>query len=140
MKSLRKVLVDTGFLIAIIKKDDAHHESCMAVLKQIPESCRYYSVESCLAESIFLLSDLGGVPVLKKFIDSLPLEIKALQDADIARVFELLIKYQDQQMDFADAALVALAEHLSIGVILTTDRRDFSIYRPKHIRSFTIIP
>jgi predicted nucleic acid-binding protein len=32
-------------------------------------------------------------------------------------------------MDFADASLVVLAEHLGHGRILTCDRRDFSIYR-----------
>ena len=32
-------------------------------------------------------------------------------------------------MDLADASLVALAEHLGHGRILTCDRRDFSIYR-----------
>lgn len=31
-------------------------------------------------------------------------------------------------MDYADASLVVLAEHLERGRILTTDRRDFGIY------------
>ncbi|GAP97844.1 hypothetical protein [Leptolyngbya sp. NIES-2104] len=32
-------------------------------------------------------------------------------------------------MDFADASLVVLAEHLGHGRVLTVDRRDFSVYR-----------
>lgn len=37
--------------------------------------------------------------------------------------------YENLPMDYADASLVVLAEYLSDGRILTTDRRDFSIYR-----------
>jgi uncharacterized protein len=32
-------------------------------------------------------------------------------------------------MDLADASLVALADYLGHGRILTVDRRDFSVYR-----------
>jgi hypothetical protein len=39
-------------------------------------------------------------------------------------------------MDFADASLVVLAEHLNEGRILTSDRRDFSIYRWNNTKSF----
>jgi len=39
-------------------------------------------------------------------------------------------------MDYADASLVVLAEHLKHGQILTTDRRDFSIYRWQDTKIF----
>jgi hypothetical protein len=39
-------------------------------------------------------------------------------------------------MDYADASLVVLAEHLKHGRILTTDRRDFSIYRWQETKTF----
>ena len=32
-------------------------------------------------------------------------------------------------MDFADASLVVLAEDIGTNLVLTTDQRDFSIYR-----------
>jgi predicted nucleic acid-binding protein len=38
-------------------------------------------------------------------------------------------KYSDTPMDFADAALVLLAEAIGILDILTLDRRGFSTYR-----------
>ncbi|MFM7903933.1 MAG: DNA-binding protein, partial [Microcystis sp.] len=38
-------------------------------------------------------------------------------------------RYEDIPMDLADASLVVLAENLGHGRILTSDRRDFSIYR-----------
>jgi uncharacterized protein len=48
-------------------------------------------------------------------------------------------KYADPPMDFADASLVAIAERLSINRIFTVDRTDFSVYKLRGRRSFTII-
>jgi predicted nucleic acid-binding protein len=45
------------------------------------------------------------------------------------RIAELMAKYADLPMDFADASLVLLAEHLGHGRILSTDVRDFRTYR-----------
>ncbi len=42
-------------------------------------------------------------------------------------------------MDYADASLVVLAEELGTTKILTTDRRDFQIYRAGS-KPFEILP
>lgn len=52
-----------------------------------------------------------------------------LSSPHIRRIIELLRQYADLPINFADASLVALAEHLGEGRILTADQRDFSIYR-----------
>jgi predicted nucleic acid-binding protein len=44
-------------------------------------------------------------------------------------MIELLENYAGLPMDMADASLVILAEHLGYGRILTSDRRDFNVYR-----------
>lgn len=49
-------------------------------------------------------------------------------------------KYRDLPMDLADAAVVRLSEREGIRTVFTTDRRDFSLYRPARIGRFTIIP
>jgi|GEM_PF-6499494 len=43
-------------------------------------------------------------------------------------------------MDLAGAALVRVAEREKTGRILTIDRRDFELYRPRGIGQFTILP
>jgi len=43
-------------------------------------------------------------------------------------------------MDFADATVVMLAEDLKTQLILTTDRRDFGIYRIDGKTKFMIRP
>ncbi|MFN4862237.1 MAG: VapC toxin family PIN domain ribonuclease, partial [Pseudanabaena sp.] len=44
------------------------------------------------------------------------------------------------QLDFVDAVIVAIAERLRITRVLTLDRRDFSIMRPRHCDYFEILP
>jgi predicted nucleic acid-binding protein len=52
----------------------------------------------------------------------------------------MLLKGADQRMDFAGATLVNLAEELNTDLVFTTDRTDFSVYRTKGRRPFTILP
>jgi predicted nucleic acid-binding protein len=52
----------------------------------------------------------------------------------------ILEQYADSQLDFADAAIVAIAERLNITRVYTLDRRDFSIIRPSHCDYFELLP
>lgn len=45
------------------------------------------------------------------------------------RAFELMERYRDSPMDFADSSLVAAAETLGTHKIFTLDIRDFRVYR-----------
>jgi len=59
-----------------------------------------------------------------------------LSEEPAARIHELLEKYAGLPMDLADASLVILAEHLGHGRILSTDVRDFNVYRWKDNKPF----
>lgn len=52
---------------------------------------------------------------------------------DIAAILQ---RYADQRIDLADACLVWLAGQEKTNRVLTTDRRDFSIYRTPDGRFF----
>jgi predicted nucleic acid-binding protein len=58
------------------------------------------------------------------------------QKHHITRMVELMRRYANLPMDFADSSLVVLAEHLGHGRILTSDRRDFNIYRWNNTNPF----
>jgi hypothetical protein len=58
----------------------------------------------------------------------------------VFRCRELMKQYCDLPMDLADATLVALADVLEISKIFTLDHKDFSIYRFKQKKRFTLIP
>ena len=43
-------------------------------------------------------------------------------------------------LDTSDAATIAIAEREGIRLVLTLDRRDFGLVRPRHIDHFDILP
>jgi len=58
--------------------------------------------------------------------------------AALRRARELMVQYADCPMDFADSTLVVVAEDLKTNTVLTTDRRDFSVYRIDGRKRFEI--
>jgi predicted nucleic acid-binding protein len=66
------------------------------------------------------------------------LTIQIFHHSDYDRILELMQKYKDRPMDFADATLVMAAERTGITRILTLDS-DFLFYRINDRSSFEII-
>ncbi len=80
---------------------------------------------------------------MRKFIANLivsGVQIESIKAIDLERVNQILKLYADSQLDFVDAVIVAIAERLRITRVLTLDRRDFSIMRPRHCDYFEILP
>ena len=91
----------------------------------------------------YLLLSRRGHSVMRSFIRELqrPVwNVASLDGTDLTRIFELLERYQDAKLDFADASIVTLAERLNVETILTLDRRDFYMIRPLHTNHFTVLP
>lgn len=58
---------------------------------------------------------------------------------DLPPVVDLMERYANVPMDFADATLVLLAEALGVHEIVTLDRRGFSAYRTRTGRAFRLV-
>jgi predicted nucleic acid-binding protein len=56
----------------------------------------------------------------------------------LVRAHELMEKYSDRPMDFADASVVALAEALNVKRVWTLDS-DFDVYRFRGREPFELI-
>ena len=63
-----------------------------------------------------------------------------LTATDLGRCAELVKQYSDLPLGATDACLVALAERLEIVELATLDRRHFSIVRPGHVDSLSLVP
>ena len=59
---------------------------------------------------------------------------------DYSRSAEILRQYSDAKLDFVGTLIVAMAERLNVKSVLTLDRRDFQLVRPKHCTGFEILP
>lgn len=133
------VIVDTGPLVALFDRDDAYHALCRTELKKI--HCPLVTVWPVLTEAMYLLSFSAQVQDnLWEFIMRGGLEVEELTFGDVARLRELMRTYKDRPMDLADAALVRLAERENLRTIFTLDQTDFRIYKPAHVKAFTLIP
>jgi len=60
--------------------------------------------------------------------------------SDWLRIAELVARYRDLPLGTVDASVVAVAERLRVESLATLDRRHFSVVRPAHLSSFTIVP
>lgn len=131
------ILVDAGFLYALLDKDDAWHVRAKAAAREIEE--KWITTWPVLTEAIHLISRWVGVEQAIALMQDIADGDIAMWDLtpQAARAMPALMKrYADLPMDLADASLVLLAESLEHGRILTTDERDFHAYRWKSRRPF----
>jgi hypothetical protein len=134
---VKPALVDTSFLVAVYNKSDFHHTRCMRVhdvLDQPMATC-----EPVIAESSHLLQKVSGAAdAILASVEEGVLEIPFKLNESAGRVQTILKKYRDTPADFADACLIAMADELDTGDILTLDR-DFAHYRWRRTRAFHLL-
>ena len=136
---MRRVLVDTGPLVAILSSADQHHETCVETLRHLPGPL--FSCWPVITEAAWLLRAYPrAVQQLLRSMDSGFLELLPLAGTEAKGLAEVMKTYQDIQPQLADAALVYLADREGIDTIFTLDRRDFSVYRSARKRPFRILP
>ena len=127
------VLVDAGFLVALLSRGDSHHQ--WAVTQTPGHAPPWRTCEAVLSEAFHLLG-ARGAPALSALLRRRALVAVFNLDNDMESVLKLLQKYTDVPMSLAAACLVRMTETLPDPVILTTDS-DFRIYR-RHSRQ--IVP
>ena len=133
------IIIDTGPIVALFDKDDHYHQHCIEILKGIKEPL--VTTWPVITEAFYLLNFSDRVQdALWQFIQRGGIRIEQSEETIYIRIRELMKKYHDLPMDLADATLVVLGEEMKLSTIFTLDHKDFSIYRPKHKRRFTLIP
>jgi predicted nucleic acid-binding protein len=135
------ILLDTSFLYAVNDERDKNHGAAVTVLSTFSEPLLLPA--PVLSELCYLLDSRLGHRAMRRFVRGLAasdVRIASLSTEDIERTADLLDQYADNLLDFADTAIVAIAERENISQIATFDRRDFSIIRPRHVRFFELLP
>jgi predicted nucleic acid-binding protein len=123
------VLVDAGFLVALLSRRDANHRWASAQVPRLPPPWR--TCDAVLSEAFHLLGPRGRTPLATLFRRRAAVLGFDL-GAELERVLTLMQKYSDVPMSLADACLVRMTETLPDPILLTTDA-DFRIYR-RHSR------
>ena len=134
-----KAVLDTGPWVALIDRSEARHNECVQWLKNFSGSL--YSTEAVLTEVLYLLNfstkaQCAAIDfVLKAVVEIVPASIESLRKAK-----NLMKKYADLPMDYADASIVCLATETGMQNVVTFDKKDFTIYKLLKKKSFTIMP
>lgn len=132
-------IVDTGPLVALLDRNDAHHSRCVdlfASLTATPPVPTTVIVEVC-----WLLEAQPGVEA--QFLEAVAggaFTLIPITTADLTRMAELVREYADFPLGAVDASVIAVAERLDLHEVITLDRRHFSVVRPRHIPAFTLLP
>ena len=138
---MKRCLMDSGFLYALIDDTDRYSIAVKRALESIYEEI--VLPIPAITETAYFISKNLGTFAHADFIHGLP-EMNVIFEAptpeDYVRSAEILRKYNDANIDFVDACIVAMAERLNITRILTIDRRHFGIFKPSHCDSFEILP
>lgn len=134
-------LLDSGFLYGFMDEADDSHESVSIVLSAIYEPI--FLPVPAITEVAYFVSKNLGVKALANFSEELSetdFILETPTSEDYKRSAEILRKYDDANIDFVDALIVAIAERLNFTKILTVDRRHFGIFKPNHCVAFEILP
>ena len=131
------MLVDTGFLVAVFNKREPLHHRCLQayqLLDRPPVTC-----EAVITEALHLLRfTAGAAKDILASIEQGALEVPFKLNESAATVERIMKKYADTPCDLADACLIAMADQLDTGDILTLDG-DFEHYRWRRNRSFRML-
>jgi len=124
---MTKFLIDTGPLVAFLNERDHHHGWTVEKLSDAQPPL--LTCEAVLTKAFFLLRrHRAGTDALVKLIDREIVSVAFRLDEEHARVGNLIQRYSDLPISFADACLVRMTEIYSDCQLFTFDS-DFQVYR-----------
>lgn len=138
------IVCDTGPLVSAAVEGDDDHARCVELFNRLHLARREMVVPgTVVAEVGYLLGRELGSRAEARFLRSLgsgafvPIDLGAI---DYLRAAELVEEYGDFPLGTTDATVIALAERLGAVEVATLDHRHFSVVRPRHTRTFTLLP
>ncbi|TIC88249.1 PIN domain-containing protein [Nocardioides sp. GY 10113] len=138
------IICDTGPIFAAADRRDADHHACVELFTGLRLAGRRLLLPpTVLAEVGYMLEAKVGAFAEAAFLESVAaggFELVNLTQPDVARIAELVSRYDDLPLGTTDASVIALAERLGVEEIATLDHRHFRVVRPRHVESFVLLP
>ena len=134
------VILDTSGAIALLNAADDAHEACV---RAAAADVQLIVPPLTLVELDHWCGRSGAGLAFTRFLGDIrdgSYELASLSVADVQRALDLTEQYRDLELGIVDASVVALAERLQITNVMTLDRRDFSVVRPRHCAALTLLP
>jgi uncharacterized protein len=138
---MKNVLIDTSYLVALANPRDTHYAAATQLASQ--QQFIGHMPEVAIAELFYVLRTRVSYQAANRALQVTyqgGINLISLTKEDFIRVQEIMTRYQSREFDFVDSSIMALSERLSIDTVFTFDRRDYPIFRPKHISYLTLLP
>jgi len=133
----KRVLIDTGPLVAFLNKSDKYHDWAVTQFSQLNPP--FLTCESVISEVCFLLRRTGNGPQnILKLLERELIQIPFKLEAETSIIFNLMNKYKNIPMSLADACLVRMCEQIADSIICTLDS-DFKIFRKERRKVVPVI-
>jgi len=135
------LIVDTGPLYASLDRNDSWHRVARRLLRDSEEEIVIPA--PVLVEVEQLVSSRLHAGILIALLDDIlagSYAVEELRPEDYRRIRELCARYADSDIGFVDAAVLAVVERLNEPKLATLDHRHFSVLRPRHVESLTLLP
>ena len=135
------LIADTSFLYALYNENDMQHH----VANRFASSNSETMLIPCVAlpELTYLfIRDVGyrGVETFLAHFKDMSPQLVSIVPEDVHKIHEITEMYASAEFDIVDCCIMALAERLQITQVATFDRRDFSIFRPRHCEFLQLLP
>jgi predicted nucleic acid-binding protein len=135
------LLLDTGVLLASLDRHEPLHDACRGLVESATEAVAVPSPALC--ELDHLLHQRIGPAAMAAFLSRVrsgELDVAATEPGDMDRVIELMERYEDLDVGYVDAAILAIVERLGEPKLATLDRKHFGAMRPRHVESLELLP
>ena len=119
-----KGIADTGFVVAFLNARDTHHAWALELAEQV--TTPLITCEAVLTEAAYLLNQPALVlETLSSGLLALDFDLNANRE----QLVVLAERFSGQSPDLCDLCVVRMSELHPEHSVLTTDRKDFSVYR-----------
>ena len=116
-------IADTGYLVALLRKDDQHHAWATGLAGQL--ELPLLTCEAVLSETAFHLESSAYVlAMLKRGAIRVAFDCTS----QLEPLHDLATRYADRKPDLADLCLIRMSELYPRHTIITVDE-DFRVYR-----------
>jgi predicted nucleic acid-binding protein len=136
-----EAIIDTSAIISLVDRSSEHHHSLADIINK--DDYRLIIPSPVIPEACYMLNKKFGISVEIQFIEeiiSVNFHIEIIKFLDLARIVEILKKYNSLDIGYVDGAIVAIAERLKINRIFTLDRKHFNSLIPLGFDYFEIYP
>ena len=130
------ILADTGFLVGLHSRTDPHHAAAVEWVRSFRGLL--LTTEAVVTETAFFLDSATRARFVTGLNDGY-VRIHAPDTLGRQRIAELIARYADIDIDYADCSLVWLAELERVEKILTIDSRDFAVLKIRNRRRFSLV-